>query len=255
MAAPSFVEAAGHRLEYIDHPARDANRPTLLLLHEGLGSVSVWRDFPLRLHERTGARTVAYSRAGFGRSAARTLPFTKQFMHEEAYEVLPELRERLGIVSPALVGHSTGASMAMIHAAAADVSGVVALAPFAFVEDSNVEAIRAAGKRYDEIRGRLARHHDDVDAMFEAWQRLWLDPAFREWNIEAEIARLRVPVLAILGDRDEYCTPVQLDRIRARAAHARYEELRLAGVGHAPHRNAPEAILDAVARFLDTLET
>jgi len=267
-----FVEAGGHRLEFVEIAARAAGTPDLLLLHEGLGSVSLWRDFPARLAERTGCRTIAYSRAGFGRSSARTRPLSDRFMHEEAREVLPALREKLGIRHTVLVGHSTGASMALLHAAAASgppsprssprpspngegVLGVVAMAPFAFVEDSNLSAIRAARDRYGELRNRLARHHDDVDGVFHGWSDLWLDASFRGWNIDADLAAIRCPILAILGEKDEYCTPAQLERIAAMATQARRVEiLRLPSSGHSPHRDEPDAVLDAIQRFIATLE-
>jgi pimeloyl-ACP methyl ester carboxylesterase len=241
--------AAVHGLEYLDIPG---HLPELLLLHEGLGSVSLWRDFPRRLAERTGCRTVAYSREGFGRSPARKTPFTKAFMHEEAREALPALRAQLGIRRPVLVGHSTGASMALIHASAADVAGVVAMAPFAFVEDSNVASIRAARGRYADLRDRLARHHGDVDGVFYGWSDLWLDPSFRDWNIEAELPRIRCPVLAILGERDEYSTEAQLERLAALVP--RIEVMRLPQSGHAPHRDEPEVVLDAIHAFIGKLE-
>ncbi len=248
----SFVEARGHRLEHVDIPPQTPDRPELLLLHEGLGSVSMWRDFPARLAERTGCRTIAYSRAGFGRSSPRAQPFSPRFMHEEALEILPALREALGIRNPVLVGHSTGASMALIHAGAAEVAGIVAIAPFAFVETSNLENIRKAKERYADMRNRLARHHDDVDGVFHGWSDLWLDPAFAGWNIDADLVRIRCPVLAVLGERDEYCTRAQLDRIAGEATHARVETLVLADCGHSPHRDQPEVILDAINRFLGT---
>lgn len=262
----SFVEARGHRLEHVDIAARTPGRPELLLLHEGLGSVSLWRDFPQRLAERTGCRTVAYSRVGFGRSSRRSEPLTDRFMHEEALEILPALREELAIERPVLVGHSTGASMALIHAATTPsplgerrgeghVAGVVAMAPFAFVEESNLAAIRAAREGYVQIRDRLARHHEDVDAVFHGWSDLWLDPSFRGWSMDAELGRIRCPILAILGERDEYCTPAQLERIAVRATHAaRIEVMRLPASGHSPHRDEPQVVLDAINRFIERLE-
>src|SRR5258706_11507799 len=173
----SFVDVRAHRLEVADIAARKPGRPALLFLHEGLGSLSMWRDFPECVAARSGCRTVVYSRAGFGRSSPRVDPYTSTFMHEEALEILPALRERLAIENPVLIGHSTGASMALIHAASERVPGVVAMAPFAFVEQSNLESIRAARERYAHIRDRLARHHDDVDGVFHGWNDLWLDPA------------------------------------------------------------------------------
>jgi pimeloyl-ACP methyl ester carboxylesterase len=250
----SFVAARGHSLEYIDIAATRPEHPDLLLLHEGLGSVSLWRDFPGALAQATGCRVVAYSRAGFGRSSPRRAPFSIRFMHEEALEILPELREKLALRDLVLVGHSTGASMALIHAAGSRVAGVVAMAPFAFVEDTNVAAIAATRTRYAHIRERLGRHHDDVDAMFRDWTELWLDPGFKAWSIEADLAGLRCPVLAILGARDEYCTPAQVERIERSAPRAHFELLALPESGHAPHRDAPDAVLAAINRFIEKLE-
>ena len=211
----------------------------------------MWRDFPARLAERTGCRTIAYSRAGFGRSSRRGEAFSPRFMHEEALEILPALRDALRIRNPVLVGHSTGASMALIHAGAeGQVAGVVAMAPFAFVESSNLQSIRKTKDRYADMRNRLARHHDDVDGVFHGWSDLWLNPAFADWNIDADLARVRCRVLAFVGERDEYCTPAQLERIAGKATHARVETMVLAGCGHAPHRDHPEVILDAINRFL-----
>ncbi len=252
----SFVDVRAHRLEVADIAARKPGRPALLFLHEGLGSLSMWRDFPECVAARSGCRTVVYSRAGFGRSSPRVDPYTSTFMHEEALEILPALRERLAIENPVLIGHSTGASMALIHAASESVAGVVAMAPFAFVEQSNLESIRAARERYAHIRDRLARHHDDVDGVFHGWNDLWLDPAFHDWNIDADLERIRCPILAILGERDEYCTPAQLDRITARCVHAAsVRTLRLPESGHSPHRDQPDVIIEAIDRFIETLET
>jgi pimeloyl-ACP methyl ester carboxylesterase len=215
----------------------------------------MWRDFPAKLAERTGCRAVAYSRAGFGRSSPRREPWTPRFVHEEALELLPALRETLDIAHPVLVGHSTGASMALIHAGSARVAGVVAMAPFAFVEDSNLAAIAAARNRYPDLRERLARHHDDVDGVFYGWNDLWLDPSFRDWGIDDELESITCPILAILGERDEYCTPAQLERITAQARNARVEVLRLPTSGHSPHRDEPELIVETLNRFIETLET
>ncbi len=245
-------------LEILDIPATHTGRPDLLLLHEGLGSVSMWRDFPHELAQATRCRCVAYSREGFGKSSARTRPFTPAFMHEEASEVLPRLREALAIERPVLVGHSTGASMALIHAGADrwPVAAVVAMAPLAFVEESNLASIREARTLYETTRWRekLARHHDDVDAAFYGWNGIWLDPAFREWNIAADLAGIRCSVLAILGDGDQYSSRAQLDCIAEKAVRAAaLESLLLADCGHAPHRDQPAAVLEAVGNLLDRL--
>ena len=253
----TFVEVDG-KLEYIDLPATRPGRPEILLLHEGLGSVSMWRDFPRRLGDATGCRVVAYSRHGFGRSSPRKRPWTPRFVHEEALEVIPAVRERLGITRPVLVGHSTGASMALAHAGANrwPVAGVVAMAPLADVQESNAESIRRARTHYEssDWRDKLARHHDDVDAVFYGWNDTWLRPDFRDWNLRADLAGIRCPILAILGRDDEYATPDQVETIRRHAtAAASFEFHLLDDCGHAPHRERPEAVLAAVGRLLDAV--
>jgi len=255
--SPAFVEAYGHQLEYVDIAGEP---PELLFLHEGLGSVSLWRDFPHRVAARTGRRAIAYSRAGFGRSSPRTTPYSSGFMHQEAFHVVPELRERLAIRNPVLIGHSTGASMALIHAGfepeSNAVAGVVAIAPFAYVEPSNLDAIRAARERYGMLRERLARHHDDVDGVFHGWNDLWLDPSFRDWNIDDDLERIRCPILAILGEKDEYCTPAQLERLASLTERAgRIELVRLPQSGHSPQRDEPDATIEHISRFIETLES
>ena len=252
-----FIHLDG-KLEVLDLPATRPGRPEILLLHEGLGSVSMWRDFPQRLAQATGCRTLAWSRHGFGRSSPRIRPWTPRFVHEEALEVIPALRERLGILRPVLVGHSTGASMALVHAGANrwPVAGVVAMAPLTDVEDSNASSILAARRQYEssDWREKLARHHDDVDAVFYGWNDTWLKPEFRTWNLRADLAGIRAPVVAILGEGDEYATPSQVEAIRTHARHAAsFEFLHLSDCGHAPHRDQPDAVIDAVARLLGTV--
>lgn len=249
-----FAEVAGARLEYLDLPASRRARPEILLLHEGLGSVSMWRDFPAVLAEATGCRVVAYSRQGFGRSSPRAQPFTPRFVHEEAEEVIPALREHLAIARPVLLGHSTGASMALVHAAGRwPVAGVIAMAPLTTVEGSNVGSIERARSLYRTTawRAKLARHHDDVDAVFFGWNDTWLRPDFRQWNIVEELRRIDTPVLAILGAEDEYSTPAQVAAIaRNLPDPSRFESVLLPACGHAPHRDQPAAVLQAVNRFL-----
>jgi pimeloyl-ACP methyl ester carboxylesterase len=257
-AGTRFIHIGADRLEYLDIPASRADRPEILMLHEGLGSVSMWRDFPQRLAAKTGSRIVAYSRAGFGRSSRRTTPWTPRFVHEEALEVIPRLRSALGIERPVLFGHSTGASMALVHAArpAEDVAGVIALAPLTDVEGSNVESIGKARRHYEtsDWRTRLARHHDDVDAVFYGWSDTWLRPDFRDWNLRAELPAIRAPILAILGVSDEYSTPSQVELIRKLAVNARRFDLALLPeCGHAPHRDQPERVLSLSESLLDAV--
>lgn len=253
----SFVEVDG-KLEVLDLPATRADRAPILLLHEGLGSVSMWRGFPQRLAEATGSRVVAYSRHGFGRSSPRIRPWTPRFVHEEALEVVPALRERLELGQPLLLGHSTGASMALVHAGADrwPVAAVVAMAPLTDVQQSNVESITRARTLYEttDWRDKLGRHHDDVDAVFYGWNDTWLKPEFRAWNLRADLRSIRAPILAILGKEDEYATPDQVEAIREEArAAASFDFLHLDRCGHAPHRDRPEEVVHAVKQLLGRL--
>ena len=249
----SHLDVSEARLEYVDIPG-DPHTYPLLLLHEGLGSVSMWRDFPAQLAEATGARVVAYSRAGFGRSSPRRSACTPGFVHEEAVGVIPELRDRLGLRNAVLIGHSTGASMALVHAAGHwSVAGVVAMAPLVDVEGSNLDTIREARTLYEttDWRTKLARHHDDVDAMFYGWNDIWLHPDFRHWNIVAELKRVRAPVLAILGADDRYSSAAQLEAIGRNVPDpSLFQSMELPGCGHAPHRDQPAAVLAAIKGFV-----
>jgi pimeloyl-ACP methyl ester carboxylesterase len=220
-----------------------------VLLHEGLGSVGLWRDFPLRLSEATGRRVVAFSRFGHGRSEPPPRLRTPAFFHEEALEVLPDVLAQLGAREPILVGHSDGASIALIHAGHHPVTGIALLAPHVFVEDVTVAEIRIARERYAEggLRERMARHHDDVDAAFRGWCDVWLDPAFRDWSLEADAEHVTCPALLIQGVDDPYGTLEQLDRIQARV-RGPVTRLEVAG-GHSPHFDAAESVLAAVAAF------
>ena len=250
-----FVSVAGHRLEYerIDVGGRD--RPTLVLLHEGLGSIAMWRDFPQRLAHATASRIVVYSRYGYGNSDPLARSRDVRYMHDEALVALSDLLNRLEIERPLFVGHSDGASIALIHAGAADrpVLGVVAMAPHVIVEDISVASIAAARDAYatTDLRARLSRYHADVDGAFRGWNDIWLHPDFRAWSIEEYLPRIRCPVLAIQGEDDEYGTMEQLQRIAAAAPDV--ELVKLGDCRHSPHRDQPEAVLDAVSRFVDRL--
>jgi pimeloyl-ACP methyl ester carboxylesterase len=238
----------GRAIEAVELPGDPARRP-LVLLHEGLGSVGRWRDFPAALRTATGRRVVAFSRFGHGRSAPPPVPRTPAFFHEEALEVLPALLPQLDAEKPLLVGHSDGGSIALIYAGRHPVAGLALLAPHVVVEAITVEAIRETRRRYleDELRARMARHHDDVDATFWGWCDVWLDPAFRAWSLEADAALVDAPALLVQGVDDPYGSLVQLDRIAARV-RGPVERLELPG-GHSPHRDQPEAVVAAIAAF------
>ena len=240
---------------WIARARRDA--PLLVFLHEGLGSVAMWRDFPQRLCDALGCRGLVYSRPGYGRSTPRRSgeSWSPDFMHRQALEVLPALLAALGVDSahepPWLFGHSDGGSIALLHAAhrPAHTAGAIVLAPHIVVEDVSVASIEQARRAYLEtdLRARLARHHDDPDSAFWGWNGIWLDPAFRAWTIEAEIAAIRCPLLAVQGVDDEYGTLEQIRGIARRVAAT--ELLELADCGHSPHRDRPEAVIAAVQTF------
>jgi pimeloyl-ACP methyl ester carboxylesterase len=248
-----YLTIAGRRLEYERIEAGAPSRPTLVLLHEGLGSISAWKDFPSRLAHAAGCPALVYSRYGYGRSDPLAAPREVTYLHEEAFGSLPQLLDALAIREPILVGHSDGASIAIIHAGGSrrPVAGIVLLAPHVLVEDVTLAGIEAARRAYLEtdLRSRLARHHADADAAFWGWNRIWLDPSFRTWNIEEYLPRIRCPVLVIQGTEDEYATTDQLARIAAGTPQAQLHELQ--DCRHSPHKDQPAAVVEAVTRFVD----
>jgi pimeloyl-ACP methyl ester carboxylesterase len=246
-----FASAAGHVLEY---EMVDGWEPALVFLHEGLGSIRQWRDFPATLATRTGCRALVYNRYGYGNSDMLAEPRAGvRFMHDEALGALPELLRVLEIRAPVLVGHSDGASIALIHAGAGHaVRGLALMAPHVFVEDVCIRSIEAAREtfRTTDLAERLGRYHRDAAKTFYLWNDVWLDPEFRKWNIEEYLPQVRCPVLAIQGEDDEYGTMAQVDAI-ARQVAGPCELLKLAACGHSPHRDQPERALEAIARFVD----
>jgi len=253
-----FVQAGGHRLEYVTCPpgrlsgTAAATRPTLVFLHEGLGSVALWKSFPLKVAEASGCPALVYSRYGYGKSDRLLAPRTVDYMHREALDVLPEVLDRLGIDNPILVGHSDGASIALIHAGAGKrpVLGVVAMAPHVFVEDITVKSIAEAGEtfRTTDLPQRLGRYHDDVASTFRGWNDIWLHPDFRRWNIEEVLPRIRCPVLLIQGEDDQYGTAVQVEAI-ARLVSGPVETLMLPDCAHSPHHEQNDPTLAAIVEF------
>ena len=229
--------------------------PTLVFLHEGLGSVALWKDFPARVAAATGCPALVYSRAGYGRSSPAALPRAPDYMHVEALTVLPALLDRLGIAAAILVGHSDGASIALLHAGSGKrpVRALVALAPHVFVEDMSIASIDEVRRQYEttDLRDKLARRHADPDAAFRGWNDIWLAPAFRRWNIEGCLPGVRCPLLLIQGRDDEYGSAAQLDAIE-RQVGVTVARLELADCRHSPHRDQPEATLAAIADFVAT---
>lgn len=256
------IEVSGHCLELLRlQPAASAARggPPIVLLHEGLGSISMWRDFPQRLCAASGCEVIAYSRAGYGRSSAMTLPRTVDYMHTEGQTVLPQLLAALQLPqAPLLFGHSDGGSIALLCAGGSPVrlAGAVVLAPHVLVEEITLAGIRRTGEMWQQsgaLRERLARHHNDVDTVFSSWYDIWLSAPFRDWNIESFLPAIRVPVLAIQGEQDEYATMTQIDRIAAQSGAA-VQLLKLDQCGHSPHRDQAQAVLEATTAFIAGLE-
>jgi pimeloyl-ACP methyl ester carboxylesterase len=236
-------------LELLDIPG-EPDAPTLVLLHEGLGSVGLWRGFPQALARATSSRTVAFSRLGHGQSDPPPRPRTPTFMHEEALEVLPAVLAQLAIERPVLVGHSDGASIALIHAAQHPVRGVVAIAPHVFVEEMCLVEIRRAREAYHQggLRERMGRHHRDPDAAFFGWNDVWLDPEFPRWRISDELSRVTCPLLLIQGQRDQYGTMAQLDAIE-QAVRGPIQRVHL-DCQHSPPVELPEQTVESIATFL-----
>ena len=251
----SFVTVQGRKLEVRTIAGIHRDAPVLVFLHEGLGSVSMWRDFPEKAAQATGCAAMVYSRYGHGQSEVLCEPRAVDYMHVEALEALPELLGKLGIAEPILVGHSDGGSIALLYAAVRDgVTGLVLMAPHVFVEDISVKSIAAAKTAFEstDLPQKLGRHHADAAKTFRGWNDIWLNPDFRGWSIEEHLPRVYCPVLAIQGFDDEYGTMAQLEAVAKRAGGP-VELLRLADCRHSPHRDQPGVVLEAMARFIGRL--
>ena len=247
----SLITIGSGRIEYAWVGSGSPQAPTIVMLHEGLGSVSMWRDFPHVLADRTQSRVLVYSRHGYGRSAPLAAPRHPSYMHDEALLVLPQVLREFALERPLLFGHSDGGSIALIHASRYPVRGVIALAPHVFVEDLSVTSIAAARVAYEttNLRERLARHHDDVDGAFHGWNDIWLHPDFRTWNIESLLPDIGCPVLVIQGEDDQYGTVEQMQRIARGVGPVELEHL--SQCGHSPHRDQPEQVLQATVRWME----
>ncbi|MFM0648024.1 alpha/beta hydrolase [Paraburkholderia bryophila] len=256
---PAGASQAPLRIEYrwVNEAAQEA--PIAVFLHEGLGSIAMWRDWPQALCERLGMRGLVYSRPGYGLSTPRAhdVKWPVDFMTAQAREILPALLDALEIDASErrrmwLVGHSDGGSIALLYAALHPdaLAGAVAIAPHVFVEDISVESIAQTKQLYEstDLRGKLSRYHADVDSAFYGWNDIWLNPAFRRWSIVDELSSIRQPLLAVQGHDDNYGTMAQIDTIAERVPHAQLAKLD--ACGHSPHRDAPQALNDAIAAFI-----
>ncbi len=243
----------GKRLETLWIGREPSDQPVIVMLHEGLGSIALWKDFPQQLAARTGCAVLVYSRYGHGGSDKLMEKRPVNFMHREGEVVLPELLDKLAIERPILLGHSDGGSISIIFAGRyPDRSRALILeAPHVFVEDLSIASITQAKENFEttDLRQKLSRYHAQVDATFWGWNDIWLDPNFRSWNIEEYLATIRCPVLCIQGEDDEYGTRAQVDAIAAQAPQS--EIMMLPDCKHSPHRDQPEKTLDRIAKFVD----
>jgi pimeloyl-ACP methyl ester carboxylesterase len=248
----------GKRLETL-HISSSANAPTIVMLHEGLGSIAMWKDFPTQVAHAAACHVLVYSRYGHGKSQCLAEKRSVDFMHHEALVELPEILGQFQIEQPILLGHSDGASIALIFAGSRagthsrQVRALILEAPHVFVEDSGLRSIARIRALFEstDLRKKLARYHDYVDAVFLGWNNIWLDPEFRKWNIEEYLARITCPVLIIQGEDDEYGTLAQVQAIQRCLPAA--QALILPQCGHSPHRDHPNLALQAMADFISAL--
>jgi len=257
LADTGFLDLAPQRIEYRMIGPRPDAAPTIVMLHEGLGCVGLWGSFPEQLAAATGAGVFVYSRAGYGNSSPAKLPRTTSFMHEEACEVLPRVLDAIGFQRGLLFGHSDGASIATIYAGSVQdhrIRGLVLIAPHFFIEEMGLAEIRRAREAFDSgaLRDKLKRWHADVDGAFRSWSEPWLDPNFRNWDITEALGYIRVPILIVQGDSDQYGTLKQVEAAQ-RECFCPVETAVLPGIRHVPHREAAEATLNIVADFINRL--
>lgn len=256
MAREIELNIGADRLEGAWFGPEPQHAPTVVMLHEGLGSVSMWREFPERIAEATNAGVFAYSRAGHGRSSPGPSPRPVDASFREGLDVLPRVLDAIGFRRGILLGHSDGASIATIYAGGRQdhrVRGLVLIEPHFNVERKNLDSIRQLVDEFassSDLRDRLARHHADVDAMFAGWKQMWLDPRFEAFDISAELAYIRVPILIVKSEDDPYSTMLQVE-IAERECYCPVETVVIPGSGHSPHRTQPQATLEAVAAFVN----
>jgi pimeloyl-ACP methyl ester carboxylesterase len=249
-----FLSIADHRLEYRMIGPRPGEAPTLVMLHEGLGCIGMWGDFPEVLQETTGCGVFLYSREGYGQSSEVERPWPLSFMHTHAREILPRVLDAIGFRDGLLVGHSDGGSIAAIYAGSHQdhrVRGLVLLAPHFFVEDVTITAIAEMRKAYDsgDLRDKLKRWHKNVDNTVRGWSDVWLKGDFRTWDLTEELAYIRVPILIVQGEDDQYGTVKQIEAAQ-RDCYCPVEVALLPGARHVTHREAPGVTLDIVTDFI-----
>ena len=250
-----FLSIGAQRLEYRMIGPRPGEAPTLVMLHEGLGCVGMWGDFPDRLQKTTGCGVFVYSREGYGQSSPAKLPRPLSFMHTEARETLPKLLDSIGFKDGLLVGHSDGASIAAIYGGSHQdhrVRALVLIAPHFFVEGVTIASIRDMRKAYEtgDLRERLKRWHKDVDATARGWSDVWLENDFGKWDLTEELAYIRVPILIVQGEDDQYGTVAQIEAAQ-RDCYCPVDVELLSGARHVPQREAPEKTLNLISDYVN----
>ncbi len=252
----------GQSLE-VQRIAGNAAQGTIVFLHEGLGSVAMWRSFPAQVCAATGCAGLVYSRQGYGQSAPAARPLPPTYMHHEAWEVLPALLSQLGIDHPIMLGHSDGGTIALLYASRFATRSCIVMAPHLFVEDISLRSIAAARVAFEssDLRGKLAKFHSDVDGAFWQWNDVWLSEGFRSFNIEVECTQIACPLLAIQGVDDPYGTMAQIDALKGtfineNGTQSKYlllrQLLKLEQCGHSPQRDQTYAVISKVASFLSS---
>ncbi|MGI9350396.1 MAG: alpha/beta fold hydrolase [Rhizobiaceae bacterium] len=252
------LEIDGISLHFSCHGPDPSERPTIILLHEGLGCVELWREFPKALSVRSNMGVFTYSRTGYGQSSAASLPRPLDYMTREAVDILPLILDRIGFRRGILLGHSDGATIAAIYAGSIEdfrIRGLILIAPHFFSETEGLESIAMAKEAFDsgELRKKLAKYHTDPDTAFRGWNDAWLHPGFKEWNVADVIDYFRIPVLAIQGTNDQYGTMAQIAEIDSRI-YSPLEMLLVENCGHSPHKEKPEQTLTAIVEFVQRLE-
>jgi pimeloyl-ACP methyl ester carboxylesterase len=253
-----FIDVSGKRLEFERWGDYASKKPTLVFLHEGLGSLSMWRDFPEQVARKTGCSALVYSRTGYGNSQAAELPRSVDFMHEEAIHVLPEFLQKLQEHDVILVGHSDGGSIALIYSAnpVVPVRALVLEAPHVFVEETTLQSIAAAREEYvhGDLKPRFAKYHRNADETFLGWSDVWLRPEFASWNIEEFLPQIKIPILVIQGEEDRFGTIRQLEAIQG-GCPGHVETLLIQECGHRPHREKPDQVMNEMVSFIERVNS
>jgi pimeloyl-ACP methyl ester carboxylesterase len=253
----SYLNLQNGRIEYEWFGAdENPNAQTLVFLHDGIGCLSLWRDFPARVAEATNCRAFVFSRFGYGNSSPINLPRPVHFMHDEAFQVLPELLAAAHITNPIFIGHSDGASIALIYSAKNNVPALILEAPHVFVEDLTVQSIAQAGEdyRHGDLKQKLQRHHgENVDVAFWGWNQVWLNPEFGSWNIENFLPQVKCPILVIQGKEDQFGTQKQVESI-SKQCSGPVQTVMLPNCKHTPHREQPVQTFDAMVNFIQKVK-